>query len=48
MCCRLGLLGTLILFFQALNDRRAQKRAARVKQAAKKHPPKIGHHLQYR
>jgi hypothetical protein len=47
MCCRLELFGTLTLFFQALNDRRAQKRAARVKQAAKKRPPKLDYHLQY-
>ncbi|KAJ4294878.1 hypothetical protein N0V88_005117 [Collariella sp. IMI 366227] len=39
MCCRFELLGTLILFFQALSARRAQKRAARLDRAARR-PPK--------
>lgn len=36
MCCRFELLGTLLLFYQSLTDRRAQRRAtaAQAKQTA--------------
>jgi hypothetical protein len=49
MCCRFELLGTLILFIQALTDRRAQKRAARVEEkVAKRHRSNKADNLQCR